>query len=287
MIVSNDVTASTVGTHYDDLDVFYREVWGEHLHHGLWTSGRESVEEAVRDLLDVVARAAGVQEGSRVCDVGCGYGGTSRALVESYGAEVVGFTVSPAQHRYATELAGTATNPRYELLPWEENRLADGSMDAVVSIECVSHVPDKAEYFAQIARVLRPGGRAAITIWLAEPQPSRWRLKHLIEPICREGRLASMASEDEYVRWAEAAGLVVESTEDWSRRVRKTWSICGRRLVSRLATQSKYRKALFDRTNGNRVFAITLFRILMAYRTGAMRYGFVVLSKPPANGSPH
>ena len=42
MIVPRRAMAtSDVADHYDELDVFYREVWGEHVHHGLWRTGRE------------------------------------------------------------------------------------------------------------------------------------------------------------------------------------------------------------------------------------------------------
>ncbi len=75
---------SDVAGHYDELDRFYREVWGEHLHHGLWTTGRESVDTAVRALIHEVARRAGVEPGQRVVDVGMGYGGTSRVLASDY-----------------------------------------------------------------------------------------------------------------------------------------------------------------------------------------------------------
>ena len=118
--------AEQVGRHYDDLDTFYREIWGDHVHHGRWVSGKESTEEAVIALIDAVAAAANVGEGSRVIDVGCGYGGTSRYLASELGAEVTGFTVSRAQHEYASganESLGDGVNhPRYELCPWEKIR---------------------------------------------------------------------------------------------------------------------------------------------------------------------
>jgi tocopherol O-methyltransferase len=41
MIVPRTVqTAESVARHYDTLDRFYREIWGEHVHHGLWRGGR-------------------------------------------------------------------------------------------------------------------------------------------------------------------------------------------------------------------------------------------------------
>ena len=42
-----------VAGHYDELDAVYREIWGEHVHHGLWRTGRESVAEATHALADL------------------------------------------------------------------------------------------------------------------------------------------------------------------------------------------------------------------------------------------
>src|SRR5690348_17241363 len=88
-----------VAAHYDSLDRYYRELWGEHVHHGIWRTGRESVEEATRAMIDLVIVHAGLGWGARVVDAGCGYGGTARVLATELAADVVGFTLSEAQAR--------------------------------------------------------------------------------------------------------------------------------------------------------------------------------------------
>jgi tocopherol O-methyltransferase len=290
MIIPRHVpTVESVGRHYDDLDVYYREIWGEHVHHGLWRTGRESAEDACEQLIRLVADEAQVGEGKIVCDVGCGYGGTARFLANIYKAQVTGVTVSEAQFRYATGKTNGHGNPQYLLQNWLTNPFEDSSFDALVSIECLAHVPDKPKYFQEIARVLKPGRRAAIYAWLADDKPKRWEERHLLEPICSEGRLPSMGSAEEYKQMIADAGLQLVRYEELGRNVRKTWWICARRLMGRLFTTPRYVKALFDRSNGNRVFVITLFRILAAYHTGAMQYGLFVMEKPgdgATNGAP-
>jgi len=39
------------GAHYDDLDLFYRELWEHHVHHVLWTTGFENPAQAVENLI--------------------------------------------------------------------------------------------------------------------------------------------------------------------------------------------------------------------------------------------
>jgi len=195
-------------------------------------------------------------------------------------ARVTALTVSEAQYNYAREQTGGADNPDYRLCRWEENGLPAASMDAAVSIECFTHVPDKEAYFREMHRVLKPSGRAAITVWMHNNDPRAWQVGHLIEPICYEGRLAGMGTADEYRELIEAAGLVVDDYQDWIRRVRKTWWICLRHLTERLFTSREYRRALRDKGLENRVFAVTLLRILFAYHIGVMRYGFFSLRRP-------
>ena len=123
--------AGEVAAHYDDLDRFYREIWGEHVHHGLWRSRQETTEEATYGLIAEVAAQARVRAGDRVCDVGCGYGGTSRILARDYGAKVTGLTVSAAQHEHAISLDPETANPSYLLRDWLTNDLEPASFDAV------------------------------------------------------------------------------------------------------------------------------------------------------------
>ncbi|MDA1232109.1 MAG: class I SAM-dependent methyltransferase [Planctomycetota bacterium] len=283
MIVSNlPMPTEIVARHYNELDEFYREVWGEHVHHGLWQTGRETPKQATEQLVHMVAERAGIRAGSHVCDVGCGYGGTSRLLASEYLAELTGLTVSEVQFRYASQQASGKKNPQFQLCPWEHNTFAADSFDAVVSIECVSHVVDKPEFYRQIYRVLRPEKKAVVIAWLANPQAGCTAVRHLLEPICREGRLPGLATADEYSAMIRDAGLVLENFEEISRQVRKTWSICARRLLWKLLTRVKYITVLLSPGKSNRIFVLTLFRILIAYRTGSMQYGVFTISKPAA-----
>src|SRR5437667_187331 len=68
------LAAGVVADHYQELDRHYREIWGEHVHHGLWRTGRETPLEAVEQLIAFVAEQAGIRPGDRVVDIGSGYG---------------------------------------------------------------------------------------------------------------------------------------------------------------------------------------------------------------------
>ncbi len=276
---SQDTAA--VARHYDVLDRFYREIWGEHVHHGLWLTGDETPRQAVLNLVDLVARHLDLAPGAAVCDIGCGYGGTSRRLAELPGCAVVGVTLSRAQVAWAKEFRPTA-NPRLVVMDWLENDFPPNSFDAVLSIESSEHMVDQNRFFAEIRRTLKPGGRFVLCAWLAAEAPSGFAIRHLLEPICREGCLPQLGTEQEYREMMAATGLVISHSEDLTRRVQRTWWVILKTLIVALFRDRSYARFLLDRSNPDRFFALSVVRILLAYRWSAMNYRlFVATSAKP------
>jgi SAM-dependent methyltransferase len=111
--------------------------------------------------LEVLERLVDL-EGRDVLDVGCGGGALVRALVDR-GARAVGLEISEQQLGQArTHGAGEFIVGRAEALP-----LAENSLDAVLFIRSLHHVPEPAMVpaLADARRVLRPGG----LVYVAEP----------------------------------------------------------------------------------------------------------------------
>ncbi|WP_104179027.1 class I SAM-dependent methyltransferase [Arthrobacter sp. B0490] len=271
--------AAAVADHYDDLDPIYRRVWGEHVHHGLWVTGRETPTEAVEALVDTVGDRLRLRPGEACVDIGCGYGSTARLLAVTRGVRVTGFTLSAEQARYAAEHPVPDVDIRVR--DWLANGMTDASTDAAWAIESSEHMVDKPGFFAEAHRVLAPGGRLVICAWLAETDAGGWKVRHLLEPICREGRLPSMGTREEYEAMAVAAGFTVAGYEDVSRRVARTWTISARRLVKAILVDREIRRL----ARGG-ISVLILPRLILAYRTGAMRYGIFTLSKGPESGTP-
>jgi tocopherol O-methyltransferase len=276
---SGRVAEAAVAAHYDELDGWYRAIWGPHLHHGLWSSPAHSPEEATAALVGLVAERAGLDPGMSVCDVGCGYGETARVLARRHGVGVTALTLSRAQHDYARAREGESAGVEYVLASWLRNGLPDATFDAVIAIESLSHMDDGATAFAECARVLRPGGRLVACDWLSGDAPRAWERRLLLDPIRREGRLAFLCPAAEYGDLIASAGLATRSFEDLSRRVRRTWWICLRRTARELARNPAARRFVLDGANANRDFALSLVRIPLAYLAGAMRYGLFTAVK--------
>jgi len=162
---------------------------------------------------------------SSILEIGCGWGGfAERATADSH--RVTGLTISPAQHRYATE----RLRDRSAEVRLEDYRKVRGTFDSIVSIEMFEAVGEHywPQYFQAIAERLKRGGRAVVqTITIRDDLFAEYRLRsdfirHYVFP---GGMLPSLARFREE---AERAGLKVASTfafgHDYARTLRQ-WSV--------------------------------------------------------------
>lgn len=269
-----------VGEYYDGLDFFFRDVWGEHLHHGLWENGGESVEEATGNLAHRAIAECGVQPGDRVIDIGSGYGATARMMARDPGATVVGYTVSAVQYAAAVAQSPPGRRVRFVLGDWLKNCEEQSSADGVVTIECLSHVGDKRRFLDEVARVLRPGGRAVHCGWLAADGAPGFIERHVLAPVCEAGNLAGLATEHDLTTLSEASGLVLERFDDVGSKVRRTWPLIAWRALQQFCVSPRYRRRLVSKFGWKDVaLATAVGRITAAYYAGWIRYGIVVWRK--------
>lgn len=118
----------------------------------------DDLESAQRRKLATVLDRTGTAAGDRILEIGCGWGGFA-AHASAMGREVDAITLSAEQQRFVEARGLPGVN-----VALTDYRDVAGRYDAVASIEMVEAVGQDywADYLATIARVLKPGGRAAI-----------------------------------------------------------------------------------------------------------------------------
>ena len=116
-----------------------------------------------RSLAPRLVEFAGVTEGMRALDVGCGPGGLTLVLADLVGGELVA-AVDPAEQfveacRARVPAADVRVGPA-EALPW-----ADATFDTALACLVIGFMADADQGVREMARVTRPGGRVAACMW--------------------------------------------------------------------------------------------------------------------------
>ncbi len=276
MIAVDGVKKSTIRSHYQLGTVFYRLLWGPHIHHGLWTAD-ESAAVAQCQLTDTLAEMGEIGSGDKVLDVGCGMGGSSIRLALKRKGEVTGITLSPIQRHWAAASAavrGARSRTRFLAADAETVQFDPESFDVIWSVECTEHLFDKPEFFRRASSWLRPGGRLVITVWFEGDEATSPEQRQMVEEVCTRFVCPSLATRQDYARWIESSGLHVTQNVDWTARVLKTWEICKRRV------QRSGVRHLARFLDQEQVAFLDGFDVLLnAYRSGAMQYGAIVAKK--------
>jgi cyclopropane-fatty-acyl-phospholipid synthase len=163
---SKERDARAVRHHYDVSNEFFELFLGPTMVYScaIWKNGAKTLEEAQEEKLDTVARKLDIKEGERVLDVGCGWGGFPLWAATTYGASVVGITLSPPQAekaRQRAEEAGVADRVEIRVMDYRDLSSTGEKFDAIASIGMVEHVgASQIEVYAEtLAGLLGSGGR--------------------------------------------------------------------------------------------------------------------------------
>jgi phosphoethanolamine N-methyltransferase len=162
--------------------------------------------------------------GAAVLDIGAGLGGVDGLLATLHGAgSVVGIDIEPgliacAEVRIAS--AGLSDRVRFQCVTPGPLPFPDASFDIVFSKDAVVQIPDKPALFAEIFRVLRPGGRFIASDWLrgGEAEYSAQMLEFFrLEGITYN--MAFAAESEAALASAGFTGIVLRDRNAWYREV--------------------------------------------------------------------
>lgn len=188
---------------YDDAMVrMLEEIWGA----GYMAPGGPGNVARMLDGLET--------HGRRVLDIGCGLGGPAREMARTHGAMVTGIDLeAPLLARATADAAAEGLGERCEFRQVEPGRLpfGDDSFDIVISAGAMTQTADKATAFAEVRRVLRPGGWFSAYDWMRIDGEYSAAMRYWFE--C-EGLTYEMVTEQEQAALLRGAGFGTVRTED-------------------------------------------------------------------------
>ncbi|GAA2346116.1 class I SAM-dependent methyltransferase [Saccharopolyspora halophila] len=156
--------SEVISYHYDVSNRFYEYVLGDSMAYtcAVFPSAEATLEQAQHEKHDLVARKLGLEEGQRLLDVGCGWGGMVMHAAEHYGVRALGVTLSRQQAQWAQKtIAERGLADLAEVRHMDYRDVAETGFDAISSIGLTEHIGLKQlpSYFSTLADKLVPGGR--------------------------------------------------------------------------------------------------------------------------------
>jgi 2-polyprenyl-3-methyl-5-hydroxy-6-metoxy-1,4-benzoquinol methylase len=207
-------TAETAA-YYDDSAVsrFYESCWGgADIHIGLYASGEESVAEASAAMTRHLLERTGVSAGQRVLDISCGFGGTLRTLARM-GCRASGIDIAPGCVRRAQEAnADAGLGDVIDVAVGDFHSTGSGAdtWDAVICQESIIHSPARPRVFAEVFRILRPGGSFGFSDILTAHHADL----AMVEAAFARLGAAVGATPADYEEMARVAGFEIEFAEE-------------------------------------------------------------------------
>lgn len=156
--------AEAVEYHYDQSNRLFELVTDPTLNYSsaCYYAPDQTLEEAQRNKMHRACRKAGLRDGMRVLDIGCGWGSVLSFAAAAHDLTIHGVTISKAQAEFVRgriEREGIAGRASVEVCDYRD---ADASRpyDAIISLGMVEHVgvQNLPVYFARAFELLRPGG---------------------------------------------------------------------------------------------------------------------------------
>ncbi len=176
--------------HYEVPPEFYRLVLGRHLKYSccFWPDGVGSLNDAEAAALDQVCERAGLEDGMRVLDLGCGWGSLSLWIAEKYPrSRVTSVSNSAPQCDFIREKARERNLGNLEVITADMNgfQLAK-TFDRIVSVEMFEHMRNYDALLARVASWLAPKGKLLVHIFCHRDRPyffedngaSDWMARH-------------------------------------------------------------------------------------------------------------
>lgn len=204
----------------EDANAFYSSIWGgEDLHIGCYEETSD-VRAASVETVDRMARMlSGIDAGTQILDIGAGYGGSARRLVQNHGCHVRCLNISEAQNdinRYKNRRAGLQKNMEVVHGVFEDIPGRDNVFDVVWSQDAILHSDQRDKVLQEVFRVLRPGGEFIFT----DPMQADDVAEGVLQPVYDRLKLKNLGSFGFYRDAAKAAGFEVLDEVDLTGNLR-------------------------------------------------------------------
>ena len=220
-----------VKKYYSDTQFEYGLIWNwmlkttPALHFGYYDEKATNHKEAILRANEVLADFAGITDGARIIDAGCGLGHSSEWLAQHLNAKVTGITIVPKQVDTINKrlIKHPVANVAFLVADYLHMPFEDGSVDVVWAFESVCHAADKLLFYKEAFRVLKPGGRVVMAEYLRNGRPMKDAQESLLNEIFSAWAIPDLDTLEEHNQHATNAGFRFFKNNDITQHVIKSY----------------------------------------------------------------
>ena len=154
----------------------------------------------------------------------------------------------------------------FDLANADQFQFPTSALDLVWTMESSEHFADKARYFTNVARTLRPNGQLLVAAWTGAMDRLR------VREVARGFLCPELWTAEQYQSAIESAGMRVRGREDLTAKTLSTWEICQERAGSASVAVKFLPRAAREFVEGSDV-------ILEAYRSGDLTYTIIIADR--------
>ncbi len=164
-------TAAANEQHYEVPAVFYQYALGKHLKYssGYFHPNVTCLDDAEAEMLRITVERAGIKNGDRILELGCGWGSLSLYMAAQFPASrITGVSNSSSQRAFILAQAAERGLTNLEVITCDANVLqfsSEESFDRVVSVEMFEHMRNYQVLLHRIGSWLKPGGTLFVHIF--------------------------------------------------------------------------------------------------------------------------
>jgi len=169
-----------VNSFYNLVTDFYEYGWGESFHFAP-RARCESFAESLRRHEYHLALKLGLDKSKTCADFGCGVGGPMRNIARFSGAKIVGINNNDYQITVGNKYIvrdNLVNNCQFKKSDFMKLEYKENHFDAAYAIEATCHAPDKVACFAEVLRVVKPGGLFACYEWVMTDKYDKTNARH-------------------------------------------------------------------------------------------------------------
>lgn len=203
-----------VTTYYQHTRFDYRTIWNHRnnlaVHFGFYDEQVRTHHDALNNMNRAMADLADIRAGERVLDAGCGMGGSCFWLAQHRQALPTGISIVADQIKDCRRFAAQrpALHTHFQVADYCATPFPDASFDVVWACESLCHAPQKAAFYREAWRLLKPGGRLVVAEYLRHSRPLPEKAEQLLAAWLRPWAIPDLDTAEEHRQHAAAAGFL-------------------------------------------------------------------------------